>query len=613
MRVLPLVASLSVLTLGGSIAACTIETVPPPPDAGEGLDAGPGDGGGSVDAFMFPPPTEDTCTEASRDATLGERCAAAAECDDGCFCNGVEACEGGVCVAGEDPCPDEIECTADVCLEETNRCFHDPQPELCSDGDACNGAEICDLFFGCTAAAPLYCNDESSCTVDSCDPASGCVFSPRDLDGDGFTDGRCGGDDCDDDPRFGRDIYPGAPEDCENRRDDDCDGSRDYNDEDCVPTNDTCDAPTLIAGPGTYSGATRGLRADYTLGCRTSMGADAVFRLTLTEAQNATITVAGGGAGAGVTLRRWADCATGPEIRCNAGSPPMVIARELPAGDYAILVQSSSPGAFDLNVRFEPPSPDPPGDTCTSAIDVTSAPGSAITADMLQDTLPSCTSSFGSYVDAFYYFDLAATQDVTVTTEDGTFHHASLSTTCGDLASELRCWSGGGTHMETWRSLAPGRYYIAIGSQTRSPSIDARVEIRPPTPIPPNDRCAGAIVLSDGTSRRDTTVGFADDERGGSCAGFGQPDAYYTFTLATRQRIIASVTDGDGGSTRYYLTLKDGCAGAEVQCTTASTFPAPSSGTIARNLDAGTYVLMVETDASDTSDYFIDFSVRPPI
>ena len=92
-----------------------------------------------------------------------------------------------------------------------------------------------------------------------------------------------------------------------------------------------------------------------------------------------------------------------------------------------------------------------------------------------------------------------------------------------------------------------------------------------------------------------------------------QPDAYYTFTLATRQRIIASVTDGDGGSTRYYLTLKDGCAGAEVQCTTASTFPAPSSGTIARNLDAGTYVLMVETDASDTSDYFIDFSVRPPI
>ena len=213
MRVLPLVASLAVLTLGGSIAACTIETVPPPPDAGEGLDAGPGDGGGSVDAFMFPPPTEDTCTEASRDATLGERCAAAAECDDGCFCNGVEACEGGGCVAGEDPCPDEIECTADVCLEETNRCFHDPQPELCSDGDACNGAEICDLFFGCTAAAPLYCNDESSCTVDSCDPASGCVFSPRDLDGDGFTDGRCGGDDCDDDPRFGRDIYPGAPED----------------------------------------------------------------------------------------------------------------------------------------------------------------------------------------------------------------------------------------------------------------------------------------------------------------------------------------------------------------------------------------------------------------
>lgn len=242
-------AALALVVLAGG---CTIETIPMTPDAGS-PDAGAPDAA-AVDAFMFPRPTEDTCTEASRDSTLGEACGGDAACDDGCFCNGVERCEEGVCVAGDDPCPDEIDCTADVCLEETNRCFHDPQPELCSDGDACNGAEICDLVLGCTAAAPLYCNDESSCTVDSCDPAIGCVFSPRDLDGDGFTDGRCGGLDCDDDPRFGSAIYPGAPEDCENRRDDDCDGSRDYNDEDCVPPTTPATRPRRSRARGPTAG-----------------------------------------------------------------------------------------------------------------------------------------------------------------------------------------------------------------------------------------------------------------------------------------------------------------------------------------------------------------------
>ncbi|NCQ61276.1 MAG: hypothetical protein GW913_11505, partial [Myxococcales bacterium] len=113
-----------------------------------------------------------------------------------CFCNGAELCIEGVCTAGAAPCTDAIDCTTETCLEDSRECVFHADDAMCSDGDACNGAEVCDRVVGCRAAAPLYCNDEDSCTFDSCDPATGCLFSPRDLDGDGFTDGRCGGDDC---------------------------------------------------------------------------------------------------------------------------------------------------------------------------------------------------------------------------------------------------------------------------------------------------------------------------------------------------------------------------------------------------------------------------------
>ena len=54
-----------------------------------------------------------------------------------------------------------------------------------------------------------------------------------DDDGDGYGEGDdCLGWDCDDRQRT---IHPDAPEDCDNRRDDDCDGAIDESDEDCAP------------------------------------------------------------------------------------------------------------------------------------------------------------------------------------------------------------------------------------------------------------------------------------------------------------------------------------------------------------------------------------------
>ena len=683
-----------------------------------------------------PPPDEETCTEEGRDATLGMACASDPECDDGCFCNGVEACAGGTCVAGGDPCPDDVECTQDVCLEETNQCFHEPLHDMCADEDACNGYEVCDLVLGCRPASPLYCNDESSCTIDSCDTVEGCVYELRDLDGDGHIDGRCGGDDCDDDPRYGVNIYPGATEVCENRRDDDCDGLRDFNDAaDCTPTNDTCATATDITGPGTYSGSTAGLTANYTLGCSTS-GPDAVFHLTLATMQDVRLTVSGGGTGVAVALRPWASCGTGPDEKCSAASPPSLLRRSLPAGEYAVIVKTSSGAPFDLNVMLSAPTPIPPvdrcdagtldvsaggtfvgmfeeveddyglschagsyrdaayrftittpkdvfimgstsgaawtpttylalttdcssataeracrsstsaeirarslpagtyyillessatdatawsinvsitdpapraaGDACSTAVDVTSGSGSAALSTAELDSGTSCGGSSISYRDVYFYFDLAATRDVTLTTSAPSFMYSSVQTTCGSIGTELRCRSGSSPLVQTFRSLVAGRYYVAVSTTATTGNATATVVTGPPTPIPPNDICSGAIEIGAGYSARDTLVGFDDDVMG--CSGTGRPDAFYQLTLAARRQVIISAARV-AGTGQVYLTLRNACASTtNILCANAG-----GSASIDTILDPGTYYLIVEMPAGSEEDYRLNtFVIAPP-
>ncbi len=172
------------------------------PDSGFPADLG---ADGSM-GWVFPNmATVDPCGDPG--STLGESCSGDAACDDRCFCNGVEVCTENVCVAGADACDDGIECTNARCLEEADSCYQHPDHSVCSNGDACDGHELCDITSGCVGVAPLYCNDEISCTFDSCDPAVGCVHTPRDLDEDGFVDCDCTSAvtncECNDDGRTG--------------------------------------------------------------------------------------------------------------------------------------------------------------------------------------------------------------------------------------------------------------------------------------------------------------------------------------------------------------------------------------------------------------------------
>jgi hypothetical protein len=119
-------------------------------------------------------------------------CSNDAQCSDGQFCNGVEACVAGGCQAGSPVnCSDGVTCTADSCNESTDSCTHTLQDAACNDGLFCNGTESC-TAGGCQAGTPIDCGDSVGCTIDSCNEASdACTHTPND---DACSDGEfCNG------------------------------------------------------------------------------------------------------------------------------------------------------------------------------------------------------------------------------------------------------------------------------------------------------------------------------------------------------------------------------------------------------------------------------------
>ena len=127
-------------------------------------------------------------------------CTDSAQCQDGLFCNGVEACENEICVAGTPPSGDDgVACTVDACNETLNACDHAPSNALCDDGNVCTN-DLCNAVTGCSrtnnslacddgnacttndvcaggvcaSAEPTNCDDGLACTIDSCVAPTGC-------------------------------------------------------------------------------------------------------------------------------------------------------------------------------------------------------------------------------------------------------------------------------------------------------------------------------------------------------------------------------------------------------------------------------------------------------
>ncbi len=96
-------------------------------------------------------------------------------CDDGDLCNGLETCSPLIgCVAGQPlTCNDNNPCTKDTCLPGAG-CLFSATEGPCSDNNECTVGDHCSNG-SCITAGLASCDDGNVCTTDSCNPASGCL------------------------------------------------------------------------------------------------------------------------------------------------------------------------------------------------------------------------------------------------------------------------------------------------------------------------------------------------------------------------------------------------------------------------------------------------------
>jgi len=98
-------------------------------------------------------------------------------CDDGDPCT-IDTCVAGACVHTPVDCSAlDDQCLLGVCVDGTCEAQAANEGLGCDDDNACTTNDTC-VAGVCTGGPALVCDDANECTSDTCDPVSGCVYTP---------------------------------------------------------------------------------------------------------------------------------------------------------------------------------------------------------------------------------------------------------------------------------------------------------------------------------------------------------------------------------------------------------------------------------------------------
>jgi hypothetical protein len=523
----------------------------------------------------------------------------------------VDASEGGDAKDGSQPnlgppckddssCDDGVDCTFDDCDETVERCRFTPDDTKCQDSVFCDGLELCDPKLGCREGTAIACDDNATCTIDTCIEASkSCTNVPRDVDGDGDPDWSCGGGDCNDtDPA----VSSKQVEICGNNVDDDCDAAID--EQGCsAPKHDKCADALTIDKAGQYVLSLAAAASDYGASCSPAGGTtkDVVVALVVPPGGPADVDLVATAAGGELALAHVTQCGVaGSESACapgyslsKGGTLSRLRLRSLPPGPHAVYVMGGGLSDVTLKVAFLPASEKPKNETCGTATPIIA--GVAVETsivDAAEDHPSVCPAPLGELT---HTLTLPAPGDVHVwaTSLDG-FGKPAVALwqgDCTDPKQELGCNVATQAHLFE-RALPAGTYTVAV-SATVPTDLSLLVEVFPPSVEPADETCASPAALVPNKTTAVSLAGHTDDVSVGCVAG--AVDAVHRLDLAgpTDVLLVGRISDNDTGG---LALMKSACATAAdvIQCGASSQSPVRAR---AHGVPAGSYRVVMETAA----------------
>lgn len=572
-----LLALTGALTSGG-LASCGSSDVPSPfkEDAGTpDADAGGGDAADTGDPTLGPPCNDDP------------------QCDDG------------------------IDCTFDDCDEKIGRCRFTPDDTKCQDEVFCDGLEVCEPKLGCREGTAVACDDDSTCTIDTCiESTQTCTNEKRDVDGDGDPDWSCGGGDCNDTEPA---ISSKTPEICGNGVDDDCDKAKD--EAGCsTPKHDKCADALLVDKAGQYVMSLAAAASDYGASCAPAGGStkDVVVAIKVPAGPAQDVDIVATAPSGEVALAAVGQCGVAAtETACGkgfsldkGGTLARVRLRSLAPGNYALYVMGSGASDVTLKVSYLPASETPKNETCGTATPVVA--GVAVKTSVIdakEDLTSACSAPLGELT---YEVTLAAPQDVHVwaTSLDGAGKPAVAlwKADCTDPKQELACNVATAAHVFE-RNLPAGKYVVAV-SATVPTDLDLLVEVFPPSAEPADETCSSGAVLAPNKSVQVPLTAHTDDVSLGCMVG--AVDAVYALDLGAPADVllVGRISDNDQGGLSL---VKPACASSAdvVACGTSAQTPVRAR---AHKVAAGSYRVVMETaNAAPTNLTAFTRPATPPI
>ncbi|MBN1772029.1 MAG: putative metal-binding motif-containing protein [Deltaproteobacteria bacterium] len=385
------------------------------------------------------------------------------------------------------------------------------------------------------------------------------------------------------------------------------------------PANDRCSGAINVSGGGMFLGTLVDTYRDYPPSCSTTTTlSDVVYSFTLAAPQDVAISVAPVGASTThvAALRTTCDDGTS-EIGCRSGNPAQFTRRSLAAGTYYIMVSgpTTAGSQFLLQVTMSAPTPVPPGDVCSTAVDI-SAGGTfaGTTVACSDDYVPSCGTSV-AYVDSVYRFTLATPRDVTLAlTSSATTNYLDLrSGACGG-GTAIRCVSAAAPSVFN-RNVPAGDYWVLVDTSIETPhSLTA-------TFGPPTTACDGAPLINVDYSSSTTftythtgTTAGRPADFDPSCVGGEGPDMAFQLVLPSRSAVTvtSTTTDFDGSLhmrsdcdvASSQIDCDDDCGGTRASCL-PSTMTSPT-GTGSLTLEAGSYYIIQDAFSTGSGSFTLN-------